>query len=73
MQLLYFTTTVPDKFIQPGVRGTVLYRASGFSYLFKLQTSDSTIGSNEYNRLFLLNAHLHYMSSTYKIRVTWIW
>ena len=28
-----------------------------FSYLFKLQTSDNTIVSNEYNRLFLLNAH----------------
>ena len=41
-----------------------------FSYLFKLQTSDNNINSDEYNRLFLLNAHhLHYMSS----RVAWIW
>ena len=33
-----------------------------FSYLFKLQTSN-TIVSNVYNRLFVLNAYrLHYMS-----------
>ena len=32
--------------------------------VLKLQTSDNTIVSNEYNRLFLLNAHhLQYMSS----------
>ena len=35
-----------------------------FSYL--LQTSDNTNVSNEYNRLFVLNAHpLYYMSSAY--------
>ena len=40
----------------------VMYK---FSYLFKLQTSDNNIDSDEYNRLFLLNAHhLQYMSSS---------
>ena len=38
--------------------------------VIKLQTSDNTIVSNEYNRLFLVNAHhLHYKGS----RVDWIW